>query len=108
MPANLLRHWRTEKGWDVFELARQAKVSDRLIRKIEAESQSYILKGDTMEKIADALGLPVFSVFFPNDIRLVNMLVHMKSLNKIIHKYDGAMRPEQLFSMHLKKRKDGP
>lgn len=105
MPANTLRHWRQLKNMDVFELAAKAGVSDRLIRKIEAEAETYIIKSDTMEKLADALGMPVFAIFFPKDMRVMNGMMSdmvLKNVNRMIHK-SSLISCEEVISMHLRR-----
>lgn len=107
MPANTLRHWRTKRGWDVFELARQANVSDRLIRKIESEHKTYILKSDTMQQIADALELPVFAIFFQTDMTVMNSMMQdlvLRNINRMLHK-SSLVTSEELFNMHLQQKK---
>lgn len=47
-------------------------VSERLITKIEANPDDYILKSDTMAKLAAGIGVPAFMLFFPDDVRLLN------------------------------------
>lgn len=50
-------------------------VSPRLITKIEADPDTYVLKSDTMEKIAGGLNVPAFMLFFPADIALLNKMM---------------------------------
>jgi len=104
MPANSLRHWRTQRGWDVFELATKADVSDRLIRKIEAQ-RNYVAKSDTMQKLADALELPVFAIFFPTDMKVMNGMMSdlvLQNVNRMIRK-SSLISCEEVFSMHLRR-----
>lgn len=106
MPVNSLRHWRTKRGWDVFQLATRADVSDRLIRKIEAE-KNYVAKADTMQKLADALELPVFAVFFPTDMRVMNGMMSelvLQNVNRMIRK-SSLISCEEVFNMHLHQRR---
>lgn len=75
MPANTLRIWRQQRGLSISEMAFQAGVSPRLITKIEADPKNYVLKSDTMEKIAAGLGVPAFMLFFPRDTEMMSQMM---------------------------------
>ncbi len=57
-------------------MAFTSNVSPRLITKIEADPEEYVLKSDTMEKIAQGLNVPAFMLFFPEDVALLNKMMH--------------------------------
>lgn len=56
-------------------MADYSGVSERLITKIEADPEHYVLKSDTMAKLAEGVGVPAFMLFFPNDVRLLNRVM---------------------------------
>lgn len=76
VPRNNLRYWRLQRKLSIADMAFTSDVSPRLITKIEAAPDDYILKSDTMEKIAAGLGVPAFLIFFPDDVALLNKMMH--------------------------------
>lgn len=68
-------------------MAFTSDVSPRLITKIEASPDDYVLKSDTMAKIAKGLGVPAFMLFFPEDLVLLNKMIS-----------DMLMRQAKIFS----------
>jgi len=75
VPSNNIRYWRLQRGYSIAETALQSDVSPRLVTKIDADPDGYILKSDTMEKLARGLGVPAFALFFPEDIAILNHMM---------------------------------
>ena len=59
----LLREWRERRGWSLRQLGERAGVSYVTIAKIEAGTMSPTVS--TLEKLADALDIPVRDFFPP-------------------------------------------
>lgn len=75
MPENQVQRWRKNRDLTVHEMADYCDVSPRLITKIEADPEGYILKSDTMAKISAGIGVPAFMLFFPEDIKFLNRMM---------------------------------
>ena len=103
MPRNQLRYWRLQRKLSISDMAFTSNVSPRLITKIEADPNGYVLKSDTMAKIANGLGVPAFMLFFPDDLAMLNkmmtaMLVRQAevfSTDSLVNMFSTAPRPRQ-------------
>lgn len=58
--AEALRASRIERGWDMTELAHEAKVTQATISRVERGNST---SPSTAKKVADALGRPVAELF---------------------------------------------
>lgn len=70
----MLQYWRLFVKLSPQELAQRAHLSDRLIKNIEADPH-YNIKLNTAKAIADALGIPVFVVFLPDEHDVLNNMI---------------------------------
>jgi transcriptional regulator with XRE-family HTH domain len=59
--ADNLRRLRAEKGWSQEELAAQSALDRSFIAHVEREARNASI--DNIEKLADALGVPVSTLF---------------------------------------------
>lgn len=76
-------------------------VSPRLITKIEADPDDYVLKSDTMEKIASGLGVPAFMLFFPSDVKLLNTMLSKSLIRILMSNESQILTPEAMINMFL-------
>lgn len=82
-------------------MAFTSNVSPRLITKIEADPDDYVLKSDTIQKIAQGLQVPAFMLFFPEDIVLLNAMMQESLMRQTrAFSQEGLVSTFQYYHQH--------
>lgn len=104
---NKIRKLRQFKGLSQKEFAAELKVSQQAISKIE---QSEIVNNETLEKVANILGVTIDTIVnFDDDAAFNNFITHNEVINQrceVTHNNHSIEKIEELYERLLKSEKD--